>query len=73
MSDQPVEPTPVEPLEQSEPVDGGVSLSAEEIEEVNAALSRETQDGSGLENDNPSSLPESDFQGFATDDVEVEE
>ena len=38
-------------------------------EDVPAALERETQDGSGLENDE-SELPESDFAGYATDDVE---
>lgn len=39
-------------------------------EDVPAALLRETQDGSGLENNDPASLPESDFNGFASDDVE---
>ena len=42
---------------------------ANDDEDVPAALERETQDGSGLENDE-SELPESDFAGYATDDVE---
>ena len=68
-----VEPTPNEPLEQAPPVDGGVTLTDHDEEDVKAALERETQDGSGLENDDPKALPAGDFDSFATDDVEVEE
>lgn len=50
-----------------------IDLTNHDEEDVKAALQRETQDGSGLENDDPSHLPESDFQGFATDDVEKED
>lgn len=46
---------------------------ANDDEDVPAALERETQDGSGLENDDESELPESDFAGYATDDVEEDE
>ena len=44
---------------------------AHDEEDVPQALARETQDGSGFESEDE--LPESDFQGFATDDVEVED
>ena len=57
----------------SAPIDAGVDVpneaDANDDEDVPAALERETQDGSGLENDE-SELPESDFAGYATDDVE---
>lgn len=61
----------------SAPIDAGVDVpdeaDANDDEDVPAALERETQDGSGLENDDESSLPESDFAGYATDDVEDDE
>lgn len=61
----------------SAPVDAGVDVpdeaDANDDEDVPAALQRETQDGSGLENDDESELPESDFAGYATDDVEDDE
>lgn len=37
-------------------------------EDIPEALKRETQDGPGFENEDD--LPESDFEGFAEDDVE---
>lgn len=38
--------------------------------DVDVCLTRETHDGSGLENDDESNLPESDFESFAEDGVE---
>lgn len=40
-------------------------------EDVDAALGRETEDGPGFGDE--SQLPDEDFDGFATDDVEVTE
>ena len=40
-------------------------------EDVSSALKRETQDGPGT--DNLDSLPPSDFESFAEDDVEKKE
>lgn len=69
------EPVPASPelSEVPEPVPAGVDLTNHDEEDVKAALERETQDGSGLENDDPKALPAGDFDSFATDDVEVEE
>lgn len=39
--------------------------------DVESALKRETQDGPGF--DNEDDLPDSDFDGFAEDDVEMTE
>ncbi|HMT88039.1 MAG TPA: hypothetical protein PKC73_00265 [Dermatophilaceae bacterium] len=64
----PVDVTPDETLA-SPPIDVPNEADANDDEDVPAALERETQDGSGLENDE-SELPESDFAGYATDDVE---
>lgn len=54
----------------------GSLMSAEQFhhhdeDDVLPALSRATQDGSGFENEEE--LPESDFEGFAGDDVEMTE
>lgn len=40
-------------------------------EDVKAALERETHDGSGFKSEDE--LPESDFEGFAEEDVEMSE
>lgn len=45
-------------------------LEDHDEEDVAAALERETQDGPGF--DDESELPPSDWDGFATEDVEVE-
>lgn len=60
----------VDPSSAPEPADGGVTLSAHDEEDVDAALGRKTQDGPGFGDE--SQLPESDFDGFASDDVEEE-
>ena len=68
----PVDVTPDETLAPPPidvPIDVPDKADANDDEDVPAALERETQDGSGLENDE-SELPESDFAGYATDDVE---
>lgn len=69
MASPPVD-APVVP--DSPPVDAGVDVpetaESNDEEDVPAALERETQDGSGFESEDE--LPESDFVGFATDDVE---
>lgn len=59
MSEKPTEPAPVP---------AGVD---HDEEDVKALLERETQDGPGFESEDE--LPESDFQSFAEDDVEVDE
>lgn len=43
-----------------------------DAEDVDACLKRETQDGSGLENNDETKLPEPDFESFAEEDVEEE-
>lgn len=47
-------------------------VEAHDHEDVDACLKRETQDGSGLENNDETKLPESDFDSFSEDDVEEE-
>ena len=47
------------------------TAEANDEEDVPAALERETHDGPGFESEDE--LPESDFAGFATDDVEEDE
>lgn len=58
-----------EPTPNTDPVPEG--FEPHDDEDVPAALERETQDGSGFEDE--SELPDEDFAGFATDDVEVSE
>jgi len=45
-----------------------VEVEAHDDTDVEAALQRETQDGSGFESEDE--LPESDFAGYATNEVE---
>jgi hypothetical protein len=66
---QPTAPTETEPVEI--PTDVPVEAEANDEEDVPAALERETEDGPGF--DDESELPESDFDGYAEDDVEEEE
>lgn len=65
------EPTPVSPLELSDPVPAGVDQTDHDDEDVAEALKRETADGPGFKDEHE--LPASDFDGFPADDVETEE
>lgn len=68
----PVDATMPDPALASPPVDVvPAEADANDEEDVPAALERETEDGSGFEDE--SELPESDFDGYAEDDVEVSE
>lgn len=46
------------------------AVESHDDEDVQAALARETQDGPGFESEDE--LPEDDFAGYATDEVEDE-
>lgn len=68
----PVDATMPDPSLASPPVEAPpVEADANDEEDVPAALERDTEDGSGFADE--SELPESDFDGYAEDDVEVSE
>lgn len=71
MSNEPIQEQPLE--DEGLPVDNQTAEVPEshDEEDVDNALTRETQDGSGVESEDD--LPESDFDSYATDDVEVQE
>lgn len=72
MASPPVQsPAPEESAPVEMPATVPVEADANDEEDVPAALERETADGSGFEDE--SELPESDFDGYAEDDVEEEE
>lgn len=67
---QPVEVGP-DPTLAAEPTDVAPETAEANDEDVEQALEHETADGPGFESEDE--LPESDFDGYATDEVEQDE